>query len=296
MVNEIFDRLYLSGCDVFPKEPMKYHTSIKIGGKVAALVYPNTAKSFKNVVKILKSFEIPFKIKGIGTNLLVSDSDLPFFVLSTERLTSIDLSGEVIIAESGTTMKRLIEVAAENALSGMEELFGIPGSVGGAVYMNAGAYGKEIKDVLLWAEVFDGERVEKLSAKELGLGYRKSNVGSRIILRAAFKLKRSNRNKIESHMREFLGKRLEKQPIYEWSAGSLFKRPKPNFYVGSTLEKLGFKGFKVGCVKISEKHAGFMVNEGCGNFEDAMRLIEIIKTKVKQVYSVELEPEVIIWK
>ena len=295
-MTEIFDRLYLSGCDVLPKEPMKYHTSIKIGGRAEALVYPNTIKSFKNAMNIFRKYDVPFKIKGMGTNLLVSDNDLPFFVLSTERLTNIEVSGEVIIAESGAPLKKLIEVAAEDALSGMEELFGIPGSVGGAVFMNAGAYGKEIKDVLLWAEIFDGEKVEKLSAKELGLEYRKSNVGDKMILKAAFRLKKSDKDRIAFNMKEFLKRRLEKQPIYEWSAGSLFKRPKPDFYVGSTLEKLGFKGYKVGCIKISEKHAGFMVNEGCGNFEDAIKLIEIVKSKVKQVYDVKLEPEVVIWK
>ncbi|MCD6449050.1 MAG: UDP-N-acetylmuramate dehydrogenase [Thermotogaceae bacterium] len=295
-MNEVLDMLYISGCDVFPKEPMKYHTSIKIGGKVTALVYPNTIESFKNAVNILRKYEKPFKIKGMGTNLLVSDDNLSFFVLSTERLTGIDVSGEVITTESGVPLKRLIEIAAKNSLSGMEELFGIPGSVGGAVFMNAGAYGREIKDVLLWAEVFDGEKVEKLSAKELGLEYRGSNVGDRIILRAAFEFKKSYKDRIIFHMKEILKKRLDKQPIYEWSAGSLFKRPKPDFYVGSTLEKLGFKGYKVGCVKISEKHAGFMINEGCGTFEDAMKLIEIVKSKVRENYNVELEPEVVIWR
>ncbi len=293
---EIIEELYLIGADVYPNEPLSRHTSLMIGGKVRALIVPNGMESLLRTIRILRRKDQTFRIMGMGTNLLVSDDGLEDFVLKTERVSGVEIFGEVLIAEAGAPLKGVCEIAMMNALSGLEELYGIPGSIGGAVYMNAGAYGKEMKDVLEWVELFDGEEFVRLSPSELGMGYRWSGVGKRLVTRVALRLLRSSVDEVEEKMRYFLKRRLEKQPIFERSAGSLFKRPRPDFYVGSAIEKLGMKGFKIGGMKISEKHAGFMVNEGSGTFEDAVRLIREVRRRVKEAFGEELETEVVIWR
>lgn len=296
IVLNTLEKIYLSGSEVIPNEKISKHTSIEIGGKVKALIVPNTLSSFLRTLEILEIDEEEYRIMGLGTNLLVSDDGLDVFVLKTERLSAFEVKGDLIVSESGTPLKRLCEIAASLGLSGMEELYGIPGSFGGAIYMNAGAYGKEMKDVLEWVELYDGGKVERFSPRDLEMSYRKTNVGDRIILRAALKLKKGYSEGIYKRMKEYLRRRLEKQPIFEKSAGSLFKRPRPNFYVGSAIEKLGLKGFSVGGMKISEKHAGFLVNSGNGKFEDAIKLIEIVREKIKEKFGETLETEVRIWR
>ncbi len=294
---KIIEKLYLLGCDLHINEPLKKHTTIYIGGVVKAFVIPQTVDMFIKAVNMLEDHGIEYRIIGFGSNLLPDDEPLDFFVLSTERLSGFEFSEEKVVVESGLSLKRLIRLCSEKGLSGMEELYGIPGSVGGAIYMNAGAYGKEIKDTLLWVEILKNGQVQKFSTEELNFSYRNSGLKeNEIILKACFNLKKDIPSKIQNRMYEYLKKRIEKQPVFEKSAGSLFKRPKPDFYVGSAIDELGLKGFKVGCMKISEKHAGFMINEGCGNFKDAMKLITIVKNSVKEKFGVELEPEVVIWK
>ncbi len=292
----ILERIYLSGSEVIPSEKMSKHTSIGIGGKVKALLLPNSSESLMRTLEILELEEEEYRIMGLGTNLLVSDDGLDVFVLKMERLSAFEVRGDLLTAESGISLKRLCEIAASFGLSGMEEFYGIPGSLGGAIYMNAGAYGKEMKDVLEWVELYDDGKIERFSPKDLEMSYRKSNVKNRIILRAALKLEKDSFEKVYERMREYLKRRLEKQPIFEKSAGSLFKRPRPDFYVGSAIEKLGLKGFSIGDMKISEKHAGFLVNAGDGKFEDALKLIEIIKEKIKEKFGETLETEVRIWR
>lgn len=293
---ELLDKLYLSGSDVYPEEPLRRWTSLAIGGKARALILPNSEKALLEAISILRKAGCGFRIMGMGTNLLVSDEGIPDFIINTSRLTGVHIEGNLVVADAGVPLKRLCQMAASAGLSGLEQLYGIPGSIGGAVFMNAGAYGKEVKDVLEWAELFDGDRVVRLDASKLGLAYRRSNIRKRLILKAAFRLKRDEPDMVWKRMDEFLRRRLEKQPVFERSAGSLFKRPKPDFYVGSTLEKLGLKGFRVGDMMISTKHAGFMINTGNGTFVDAINLIDYVKRRVKETHGVELETEVIIWK
>ena len=293
---DVLERIYMTGSDVLPREPLSRHTSLSIGGPAKALIIPNSASSIIEVVRILLEEGESFRYMGFGTNLLVSDEGVEDFVLKTERLSGFEIKGDLVIAESGISLKRLCEIALENSLSGLEELYGIPGSLGGAVYMNAGAYGKEIKEVIEWVELFDGEKIERLDPKSLKMGYRRSDVGKRLITRVSLRLKRDDREEIEKRMRNFLKRRLEKQPVFEKSAGSVFKRPRMDFYVGSAIESLGLKGFKIGGMKISEKHAGFMVNEGNGSFEDAMRLIEEVRRRVEESFGEKLEMEVVVWR
>ncbi len=296
IVLDILEKIYLTGSEVLPKEPLSRHTSIAVGGPAKALIIPNGIKSLLITLKLLEASDESYRIMGMGTNLLVSDRGLNDFVVKMERLGGYEVTGEILIAESGISLKRLCEIALERGLSGLEELYGIPGSAGGAVYMNAGAYGKEIKDVLEWVELFNGEEMERLSPGDLNLGYRSSDVGRRVITKVALRLKRDDPERVEKRMREFLRKRLEKQPVFDRSAGSLFKRPKPNFYIGSTLEALGLKGYKVGGMKISEKHAGFLVNEGDGSFQDAMKLVENVRKIILKEFGENLEMEVVVWK
>ncbi len=269
-------------------------TSLGIGGPAEILVVPQTIDMALRTIELLEGESIEVRFMGAGTNLLVDDSGIEGAVLKTENLSSYEVRGDLILSESGISLKRLCHIALENSLTGLEELYGIPGSLGGAIFMNAGAYGKEMADVLEWVELFDGKELKRFSPEDLGMRYRSGETGGRFITRAAIRLKRGDPEKIEKRMRDFIERRLEKQPVFERSAGSLFKRPRPDFYVGKAIEELGFKGFRVGGVKISEKHAGFMVNVGTGTFEDAMKLIEKIRLTVKRVYGVELETEVVV--
>ena len=293
---DVLERIYMTGSDVLPREPLSRHTSLSIGGPAKALIIPNSTSSIIEVVKILLGEGESFRYMGLGTNLLVSDEGIEDFVLKTERLSGFEIRGDLLVAESGISLKRLCEIALENSLSGLEELYGIPGSLGGGVYMNAGAYGKEIKEVIEWVELFDGEKIERLDPESLKMGYRRSNVGKRLITKVSLRLKKEDREKIGKKMKYFLKKRLEKQPVFERSAGSVFKRPRMDFYVGSAIESLGLKGFKIGGMKISEKHAGFMINEGDGSFKDAMKLIEEVRRRVEESFGEKLEMEVVIWR
>ncbi len=291
--SRIFERLYILGNDVRIAK-LKCLTSIGIGGK-AIVVEPNSVQTLIETVKFLKDEGIDHRIMGLGTNIVASDEDLKFLVLRTSHLGSVVVENEVLIAESGAPLKFVCFKALENSLSGLEELCGIPGSVGGAVKMNAGSYGKEIKDVLEWIELFDGRSLKKFSPEDLGMDYRNGKIGSRIVTRVAFRLSRKNGEEIEKTMRYFFKKRLEKQPIFEKSAGSVFKRPKPDFYVGSAIERLGLKGYRVGGVRVSQKHAGFIVNERNGTFKDFIELVNLIRKKMKEHYGVDLETEVELW-
>jgi len=211
----------------------------------------------------------------------------------------IFVDNEKIQVGAGLSFKKLCLVALENELSGFENAFGLPGSVGGAVYMNAGCYGWETAENIVEVVAFDGKDIIKLGKNEIGFGYRTSIFKSEknlIILQATFKLKKGNKNEIYNLMLETMKKRYEKQPLEFPSAGSVFKRPRPDFYVGTAIESLGLKGFSIGGAQISEKHAGFIINKGGAKAEDVLKLIEYVKDKVREKYNVELETEIEIWK
>lgn len=297
-MDELFERFFLEGCEVRKNESMACHTSMKVGGPVKYLVLPNHMYGFERVVKELESTQVPYKIMGLGTNLLVQDGYMDVVVVKTERLTSFEVDGRRVTVESGIALKRLCEICAELGLSGLEFAYGIPGSVGGAVFMNAGAYGREIGEFVESVEVMKEGRTYVVSKSEASFSYRSSvfKHENMIIKRVTFLLKAGERERIRREMREHLLKRLEKQPLDLPSAGSVFKRPRPDFYVGKALEELGLKGFRVGGAQISEKHAGFIVNVGGARFEDVISLIEIAKRKVREVFGVELETEIEIWK
>ncbi|AAD36780.1 UDP-N-acetylenolpyruvoylglucosamine reductase [Thermotoga maritima MSB8] len=276
-------------------EKLSCHTSIKIGGRVKYLVLPNDVFSLERAITVLK--DLPFQIMGLGTNLLVQDEDLDIAVLKTERLNQIEIKGEKVLVESGTPLKRLCLFLMEAELGGLEFAYGIPGSVGGAIYMNAGAYGGEIGEFVEAVEVLrDGEKTW-LSRNEIFFGYRDSTFKREklIITRVMMSFKKEKKETIKAKMDDYMRRRLEKQPLDLPSAGSVFKRPREDFYVGKAIESLGLKGYRIGGAQISEKHAGFIVNAGSATFDDVMKLIDFVRKKVKEKYGVELETEVEIW-
>ncbi|MBO8160274.1 MAG: UDP-N-acetylmuramate dehydrogenase [Thermosipho sp. (in: Bacteria)] len=296
-MEKIFEKLLELGNDVFLNDKMKYHTSFKIGGPVKYFVIPNSVETFIKTYELLSNI-MEVKVVGKCTNILPKDERMDFAVISTERLDKIDFQDKKVVVESGTALKKLCIEMMEKGLSGLERAYGIPGSVGGAVYMNAGAYGWETAENVLYVEAFDGKKILKLELDEIDFSYRSSifkKQNQLIILRVALKISTGEKSKIKDKMLEIIKKRYSKQPLEFPSAGSVFKRPKPDFYVGSTIEKLGLKGFSIGDAQISEKHAGFIINRGNASAVDVKKLIEFIKRKVKEKYNVELETEIEIW-
>ncbi len=276
-------------------EPMKKHTTFKIGGDADILVYPKNEDEVKTILSFCENSSIPFTVIGKGSNLLVSDKGIEGIVISTAKLDFIEKNNNVISCGAGTVLTNLCNFALKHALSGLEFAYGIPGSVGGAVFMNAGAYGGEIKNCILSATVItkDG-KIEKIDAKEMKLGYRTSvfKTNGSIILSAAFSLKPENAEIIKSKMEDLMMRRKTKQPLEFPSAGSTFKRPEGNF-AGTLIESAGLKGLSVGDAEVSEKHAGFVINKGNAKCSEVLALINKIQLKVKNFSGVILEPEII---
>ncbi len=276
-------------------EPMKHHTSFKIGGECDCFVMPKTVFELKDVIKIAKELKIPYFILGKGSNILVSDFGIEGVVISTSNLSGITVNGDEITACAGETVAALCNAALKNGLSGLEFAFGIPGSVGGGLYMNAGAYGGEFKDAVSSAEFLslDGE-ILKIDVNEMELGYRtsifKQNGG--IILSVTFKLQKGENAEIKAKMDDFLNRRITKQPLEYGSAGSTFKRP-TGYFAGALIEKNGFKGKTVGGAMVSEKHAGFVINYNNATASDVKNLMAEIQKKVKENDGVDLVPEII---
>ncbi|MFN6991524.1 MAG: UDP-N-acetylmuramate dehydrogenase [Fervidobacterium sp.] len=294
----LFEQLWNIGCDIFVNEALSCHVSFRLGGKAPLFVVPSSLDGLVEAIKVLKGQEIPFRILGKGTNIIPKDGLIPFVVLSTERVDDYKIDGEKIIIGAGTSFKKLCLIALEHELSGLERAYGLPGSVGGAVYMNAGCYNWETAEVVSEVLAFDGKDIVKLSKNDLNFSYRSSIFKEHkelTILQATFQLKSGRWELIKDEMLETIKKRYEKQPLEYPSAGSVFKRPRPDFYVGTAIESLGLKGFKIGGAQISEKHAGFIVNTGNAKTEDVLNLIELIREKIKEKYNVILETEVEIW-
>lgn len=276
-------------------EPMSSHTTFRIGGPAAAYVCPAGEAELKNIITLCKREEIPFCILGNGSNLLVSDAGYEGVVISmTEGLTRLEAEGERIFAASGQLLSRTAKKALEEGLTGLEFAAGIPGTIGGALVMNAGAYGSEMKDVLEYARVMTPEgEILTLGPEELKLGYRTSCIPAMgyTVLEACFRLKKGNREEIEAYMNELSSRRREKQPLQYPSAGSTFKRPE-GYFAAKLIEDAGLKGFAVGGAQVSEKHSGFVINRGGATAADIMELCGQIKERVKAQFDVELEMEV----
>ena len=274
-------------------EPMRRHTTFKIGGPVRAFVEPKSEDAFAYAVGACRERAIPFLILGNGSNLLVSDDAHELVCVSTAGMNAIDVEDETVTAGAGALLSQIAHTALDAGLAGFEFAHGIPGSLGGAVYMNAGAYGGEMKDVIERVRYLteDGA-IREISGDECGFAYRKSRFEEGgIVLSAAIRLTPGDPAEIRAKMDDLARRRREKQPLNYPSAGSTFKRPAAG-YAAALIDEAGLKGARVGDAEVSDKHAGFVVNRGGASFEDVTRLMELIQKTVLEKSGVQLEPEV----
>ena len=275
--------------------PLREYSTFRIGGQGELGIFPATADELTASVLLCRGSGVTYRIIGKGSNLLFSDGLTEGAFIFTEKMASITVDGDTLTADAGASLAALSSRAAENSLTGLEFAKGIPGSVGGAVYMNAGAYGGEISQVLISSIAFDTHTGETLilSASDHYFSYRHSVYMERpiICLSATFKLSKGVKTEIEEKMKDYAIARREKQPLEFPSAGSYFKRP-DGYFAGKLIEDCGLKGLRVGGAAVSEKHAGFVINLGNATAEDVLALEEIIRNTVKEKYGVTLEREV----
>lgn len=283
------------GCEYSEGVMLSAHTSFKIGGKADLFVMPDTTEKLAAVISACKKDELKVLILGKGSNLLVSDNGFKGVVVSTGALDKLELIDETTVyCQSGVTLSKLCRFALDNSLTGLEFAYGIPGSAGGAAYMNAGAYGGEMKDVLYRCDHIssDGE-TGSFEGDELDLSYRHSvySKSDKTVTALYLKLQKGDKTAIKAKMDELMGKRRDKQPLEYPSAGSTFKRPEGHF-AGALIEQCGLKGFTVGGAQVSPKHAGFVVNVGGATANDVLGVIKHCQSVVFENSGVMLEPEV----
>lgn len=297
-VKDIYSALTLAvGADnVFENELLSKHTTFRIGGPARYFLTPDSIEGIKKAVSICKEQKIDFYVIGNGSNLLVSDKGYGGVVIKIgENLRKIRCEEDKIYATAGATLAGIAQVALRNSLTGFEFAAGIPGTLGGALVMNAGAYGGEMKQIVESAEVLDNEgNFIVLSNEELELGYRTSIIPKKgyIVLSAVIKLDYTeNREAISARMSELAAQRREKQPLEYPSAGSTFKRPE-GYFAGKLIMDAGLRGFTIGGAAVSEKHCGFVINKGGATADDVIRLMEHVKATVLEKFGVGLEPEV----
>ena len=283
------------GTEVRQNVPLKTMTTFKIGGNAQNLLVPRSEEQALEVIAACHRCGIRPLVLGNGSNILFSDEGYDGVILHLEgAFTQLTLDGEAIRCGAGATLSRLGVFALENGLTGLEFAYGIPGSVGGAALMNAGAYGGEMKDVVVSCSHItpEGERGE-LAGDALAFGYRDSAYKHNgcVITSVTIQLKRGDRAAIKSRMEELIGRRRAKQPVEYPSAGSVFKRP-PDHFAGTLIEQCGLKGRRIGGAQVSEKHAGFIINAGGATCKDVKALIRLVQETVLEKTGVTLEPEV----
>lgn len=280
--------------DIKIDEPMSSHTSFKVGGPADILITPESADQVLDAVKLCKSKNVPYYIMGNGSNLLVKDGGIRGVVVKLIKLKSIKIQGSRIIVSSGACLKDVSQKALDNSLTGFEFACGIPGSVGGAVTMNAGAYNGEISNVIESVIVIDNHTKKRiLNLEQLELAYRMSSIlkYGYIVLQVTFKLEKGDHNKINDRIENLNRRRSEKQPLEYPSAGSTFKRPEGHF-AAKLIEDSGLKGMSVGGAQVSEKHSGFIINKKDATSKDILDLIKLVQDTVKQKFNVDLYTEV----
>lgn len=295
---DLYDYALSINCDAVMGEEMSRNTSFKTGGPCGVRISPSDAEQVKAIINKADELNIPYVVLGNGTNILVPDEGLKKAVIIVgDKMAEISLEGDDTLSFSaGTNLVSLCRFALENSLSGLEFAFGIPGTCGGAVFMNAGAYGGEMKDVLTEVTHLTPDmKIETISADKADLSYRHSvyKTNGCVILSAKVKLHKDNKEDIKARMDDFLGRRKDKQPLEYPSAGSTFKRPE-GYFAGALIEQCSLKGKSVGGAQVSEKHAGFVINKGGATSTDILNLIDFIKTTVETQTGVTLEPEVIV--
>ncbi len=277
-------------------ESMANHTTYRTGGPAEVYIYPATPEEWSFVLKLAETYQVPLHIIGFGSNILVGSKGVPGIVCSTKQMNNILVEADCIKAQAGAALDKMCEIACQAGLGGIEKLSGIPGSIGGAVYMNAGAFGQETFDTLEYFDVIDRQgRPATLLKEEIKYAYRHvEGIQNYIVLSAGFKLTRTDFTQLLETRNSILHKRIEKQPLNYPSAGSVFKRP-ANDYASRLIDDTGLRGLSIGGAKVSEKHAGFIINFNHATPEDIRELMRQIREKVKAKHGIELELEQILW-
>lgn len=297
MNQNFYDKLnnVIAKDSILTDEPMSRHTTFRVGGPADFFVTPKAKEEVRDVIRICKEAGMPYYIIGNGSNLLVSDAGYRGVIVQIyKEMNEVKVEGDLVKAQAGALLSGIAAKALGAELSGFEFASGIPGTIGGACVMNAGAYGGEMKDVLESVTVLTGEgKIIELGRNELELGYRTSVIAKKgyIVLGAVLKLERGDGEKIKTYMDELKEKRVTKQPLEYPSAGSTFKRPK-GYFAGKLIEDAGLRGFQVGGAQVSEKHCGFVINRDHATAADIMELMRQVQIRVKENSGVDLEPEV----
>lgn len=275
--------------------PLSSLSSFHIGGNASYVIYPTTPDELASLSALCHSISIPNIVVGNGSNLLFSDSGYEGAVILTTQIKNIKIDGTIVKVGCGVSLTHLASKVSEKSLTGLEFAYGIPGTVGGALYMNAGAYGGEIKDVCVSVKVYDSvnDEIYDIKAEDCGFGYRESifQNNDKIILGAKFSLNEGDPNMIAETMNRLMQQRIDKQPLNYPSAGSVFKRY-PGHFAGKLIEDAGLKGHTIGGAQVSEKHAGFIINIGNATAADVLALIEYIRNVIKDKVGIELQTEV----
>ncbi len=281
--------------NVLKNEPMRKHTTFKIGGNADFVVFPETSEQIVSVLVLAKEENIPVTILGNGSNVLVGDKGIRgIVVIISKNMSRIEIDGNKVRAGAGVLLSKLANVIYENSLKGFEFASGIPGSLGGAIYMNAGAYGEEISGIVESVTYIDCENnIKTIPLCECDFGYRHSlfECQGGIVTECTLCLEKGDKAEIKEKTEDLRERRTSKQPLDKPSAGSTFKRPE-GYFAGALIEQSGLKGFKIGGAEISKKHAGFVVNNGNATAKDVLDVIKHAQKTVKEKFGIELEPEI----
>ena len=283
-----------SGCIVKEQESLREYNTFKIGGTAELIIMPEDSACLPGLFKIIKEQGASYHILGNGSNVLIADKHFAGVFIVLSRMGNIDADGEYIHAGAGASLNKLAGIARDSNMSGLEFAYGIPGTLGGAVVMNAGAYGGQMSDIVYSSEYLELDTLETrvIGREEHEFGYRRSIFGgNKLILSCRLRLKQGNKREIDALMQKNMQARRDKQPLDYPSAGSVFKRGE-NYFAAQVIDECGLKGAAVGGAQVSEKHAGFIINCGGASFDDVISLIEHVKSVVREKTGIELEREV----
>ena len=291
----VADRFKKISPKLIENEPMKIHTTFKIGGPADMYVSVGSIDELSELLKLAKETQTPYTVIGNGSNILVGDNGIRGLVIEIgSNLAYCEADGDKIYAQAGALLSKIASLAAANSLSGMEEISGIPGTLGGGIYMNAGAYGGEIKNVIKNVTYVDTDgEIITVTGDECNFGYRQSifTDGKKFVVSAELDLKKDDKTAISERMADFRKRRCDKQPLAYPSAGSTFKRPE-GYFAGALIEQAGLKGYGIGGACVSDLHAGFIINCGDATAKDVLDLISYVQKTVYDKFGVTLEPEV----